>query len=197
MERGGGIFRRPEDRNGRSIGRETHDTSLELRRFSEILATSAESAEQGWRGVGSDFEAALERLGFRGTPEVVAFLASLEIATVAPLHLKVARRISGEPTALARLAGLRIDEFQLELMGFEHLAPSLARRFFLSSRQGFADEERMWWAGLHFDSAVGACVLEPHLISSEPSLMKQGQRAIEALCAAGIDPLGNPFFLEN
>jgi hypothetical protein len=190
-------LRQPEDGYGRAVGRETTHSSLELRRFSEILAVSSENAGWGGRGADRDFEAALMRLGFQAKPEVVAFLASLEIGSVAPLHLKVARRISAEPAVLARLAGLRIDEFQLELMGFEHLMPHLTRRFFLSSRQGFADEERVWWAGLYFDSAVGACVLEPCLISSEAALIREGQSASEALRVAGIDRLGRPFFLEN
>jgi len=191
------IFREAEDGVGRAIGRLPPGTPQELRRFSEILAASAEAAEQGCRGAGRELEAALVSLGFQAKPEVVAFLASLVIGQMAPLHIKAARRISAEPATLLRLAGLRISEFQLELMGFEHLAPRLARPFFLSSRQGFADEERAWTAGLHVDSAVRLGVQMPRLITSEAALIGEGQRASSVLRAAGLDQLGSPFLLEN
>jgi hypothetical protein len=103
-----------------------------------------------------------------------------------PLHLDVEQKIAADPSFRSRLEGVLVDDFLMDLMGFEHLRPLLTRRFFKAYPHLDTDEEQLWWAAMHLDRALQTSSVKMTSIHSVELLLVEGKRAKEALEAAGM-----------
>lgn len=119
----------------------------------------------------------LQRLGFNTARETRDFLCFVRINHAAPLHLDVTRAVATNPILRHRLRGIQIDEFLLELLGFEQLRPLLGRTFFQRYRFHLSQQEALWWAAEHFDRALMKKTMQPRPIRSPEQLLLAGAQA--------------------
>jgi hypothetical protein len=106
-----------------------------------------------------------------------------------PLHRDLACKFAADPVAQRRLRGVMLNEFLLDLMGFEHVRPLLTRRFFKTYRHRTEDEEPLWWAVAYLERALQLSAINTRLIDSVAQLLQTGERAKQALDRAGISLL--------
>ena len=162
-----------------------HDTADELASFADLLASLSRASGPVARP-GYELENALVRLGFKPSPGVVGLLRSMHIHRVAPLHLDLARKFAADPVALRRMQGVPLNESLLDLMGFEHMRLLLTRRFFKTYRPRSEQEEPLWWAAEHLERALQVSCINVRRIDSARQLLREGERATNALGLAGI-----------
>lgn len=122
-------------------------------------------------------EAALQRLGFNTTKQTWDFLCSVKINHPAPLHLDVTRAVASNPVLRRRLHGIPVDEFLLDLLGFEEVRPLLARPFFQRYRFHLGQQESLWWAAEHFNRALMMNSMQPRPVTSPEQLLLVGIQA--------------------
>jgi hypothetical protein len=128
-------------------------------------------------GPSSRLSTALRRLGFPTTKETVDFLASLRINHLAPLHLDVTRQVATNPTLRRRMRGIPVDEFMLDLLGFEEVRRLLERGFFKRYSLLVHQQEELWWAAEHFNRALVMNTMQPRRITSPNQLLQAGIQA--------------------
>jgi len=163
-----------------------HGVAAELSSFADLLARVSQASRHDAALPNRELQDALVRLGFEPTRHVVALLASLRIHRVAPLHLDLVRKLAADPVALRRLEGASLDEFMLDLMGFERVRPLLTRRFFKTHRYRCEQEESLWWAAAHLQRALQASSIKVRRIDSVSQLLRAGEHAKQALSLAGV-----------
>lgn len=139
---------------------------------------------QGEGASGPRIERPLAVLGVRCSAPVAELLESLHIARPAPSHVAVFRRIAADPALMERLRGVRVDDFVLEILGFERLRPHLTRPFLEDMEVTALNEEALWWAAVLVDAALGARVFECVPICSISQLLENGDLARKALHGA-------------
>jgi hypothetical protein len=148
----------------------TSELSLFFWLLTEVNLADAEMPSRG-------IEAALRRLGFKTTKQTWNFLCSVKINHPAPLHLDVTRAVASNPVLRRRLHGMPVDEFLLELLGFEEVRPLLARPFFQRYRFHLGQQESLWWAAEHFNRALVINTMQARPITSPDQLLLAGKQA--------------------
>lgn len=164
-----------------------HDDAESLVLFEALLCTLASSGSTQFYSEGAG-RALIVQLGLNPSVHGIRLLASLRIHHVCPLHLDVVRTLAKEVDHRDRVRDVILDEFLIELLGFERVQERLTRRFFTTWQCPCAEEEPLWWAAINIELALERGLLEAVYISSRRELLRCADLARQALGRGSIGP---------